>query len=193
MCPLNPTSYRLPAGHRLRLALAGSHFPALVPAPDVATLTFHRPGPEGTRLLLPVEVDADGAVARPVFGSPERGKPPAQLEGSSEHTVTRDLDDRSGAYEQHRLSRFRLESGAELTWELDSRMRVERDRPGDIRMDSSQVWRIIDGPAQIDVRLEMWQTFEATAVTASITVDGQPFFSREWQLDLRSVPWQILR
>ena len=191
--PLNPTSYRLPAGHRLRLAVAGSHFPALVPAPDVVTFTVDRSGFGSTRLLLPVEVDQVAAGPSPVFGPPEAGKPPAQLESRSEHAVRRDLDDRSAAYEQHRLSRFRLENGAELTWEIDSRIDVERDQPEKIRMDSKQVWRVLDGPAVVEVRLEMWQTFDATAVTATVTLDGGPFFSRAWHLDLGDVPWRIVR
>src|SRR5262249_50389574 len=52
--PLNPTAYRLPSGHRLRLAVAGSHFPAIVPAPDVATFRVIRSPSGGTRLRLRV-------------------------------------------------------------------------------------------------------------------------------------------
>jgi hypothetical protein len=103
------------------------------------------------------------------------------------------LDDRSAAYELHRKSRFRLDGGAELTWELDARIGVEHSRPEALRMESRQVWRVTDGPAPIEVSLAMWQTFEETALRADVSLDDRPFFAREWRLDLRTVPWQIVR
>jgi predicted acyl esterase len=191
--PLNPTSYRLPAGHRLRLAVAGSHFPALVPAPDGGTFRVVRAGRGGTRLRLPVEPEDAPHGPAPAFGPPVSERPTAQLEARSEHSVRRALDDRSAGYELHRKSRFRLDGGAELVWELDARIGVERDRPEALRMESRQVWRVVDGPARIEVSLAMWQTFERTELRADVSLDGRPFFAREWRLDLRTVPWQIVR
>jgi predicted acyl esterase len=191
--PLNPTSYRLPAGHRLRLAVAGSHFPALVPAPDGATFRVARSGRSGTRLRLPVELEDAPNGPVPAFGPPVSERPAAQLEARSEHSVRRALDDRSAAYELYRKSRFRLDGGAELAWELDARIGVERDRPEALRMESRQAWRVVDGPAPLEVSLAMWQTFEETALRADVSLDGRPFFAREWRLDLRTVPWQIVR
>jgi hypothetical protein len=60
-------------------------------------------------------------------------------------------------------------------------------------MESRQVWRVVDGPAPIEVSLAMWQTFEETALRADVSLDGRLFFAREWRLDLRTVPWQIVR
>jgi len=191
--PLAPTCYQLPAGHRLRLAVAGSHFPALVPAPGVATFRVSRGGPDGTRVRLPVEPGRAETGPAPTFGPPVTARPTAQLEVRSRHAVRRSLDDSSAAYLQDRLARFRLEGGAELTWELDSEIGVERDRPAGVRMESRQTWRVLEGPATIEVRLEMWQTLEETAIRADVTVDGRAFFTREWRQDLRAVPWRIVR
>jgi hypothetical protein len=58
-------------------------------------------------------------------------------------------------------------------------------------MEARQVWRVVDGPAPIEVSLAMWQTFEETTLRADVVLDGRPFFAREWRLDLRAVPWQI--
>jgi hypothetical protein len=152
-----------------------------------------RAGRGGTRLRLPVEPEDAPRGPGPTFGTPVSERPTAQLEARSEHSIRRALDDRSAAYELHRRSRFRLDGGAELVWELDSRIGVERDRPEALRMESRQVWRVVDGPAPIEVSLAMWQTFEETALRADVSLDGRPFFAREWRLDLRTVPWQIVR
>lgn len=56
-----------------------------------------------------------------------------------------------------------------------------------------QVWRVVGGPAPIEVQLEMWQTFETMALRGDVTLDGRTFFTREWRCDLRSDPWQIAR
>jgi predicted acyl esterase len=191
--PLAPTSYRLPTGHRLRLAIAGSHFPALVPVPDVATFRILRGARNGTRLRLPVEPDGVSTGPAPAFGPPLSARPSAQIEVKSEHTVRRALDDRSGAYELARHSRFRLEGGAELRWELHAEVAVERDRPSGVRMAARQLWEVLEGPAPIEVRLETRQTLEETVLSAGATLGGRLVFSREWRLDLRAVPWRIVR
>ena len=191
--PLNPTSYRLPSGHRLRLAVAGAHFPAIVPAPDVATFRVVRTRGGGTRLRLPVEPDDAPSGPAPTFEPPAPDRPTALLESRSEHAVRRALDDRSAGYELHRVSRVRLDGGPELTWDLESRIDIPRDRPEAVRMEGRQIWRVVDGPAPIEVRVEMWQTFEATALRGEVTLDGRSFFAREWRLDLRFAPWQIAR
>ncbi len=196
--PLAPTSYRLPEGHRLRLAVAGAHFPALVSAPEPVTFRVTRSGATGTRLLLPIEAGPSAAssaadLAPSPFGAPEAGKPTATLEARGEHRVQRSLDDASAVYEQRRVARSRLEGGVELTWELDSEIGVERDRPAGVVMTSRQVWRVTNGPVPIEVRLAMLETFGAVRMTAAITVDDRPFFEREWTVDLDAVPWQIRR
>ena len=47
---------------------------------------------------------------------------------------------------------------------------------------------ILGGPAAVEVRVEMWQTFETARVRSEVTVDGRSFFAREWRLDVSSTP-----
>ncbi len=56
---LDATSWVFPAGHRLRLSLAGSDWPNLVPPPGPVTLTVER---DGSALTLPV---LDGPEPQP--------------------------------------------------------------------------------------------------------------------------------
>src|SRR5262249_10199556 len=62
LVPLYSTSYRVPAGHRLRLGISGSHFPLLWPSPRVPTLTVLRSPAQATRVRLPL---APTSEARP--------------------------------------------------------------------------------------------------------------------------------
>lgn len=189
--PLGPTSYRLPPGHRLRLAVAGSHFPAIVPAPDIATFRIGRSPGGGTRLRLSVEADDAPSGPAPAFEPATTDRPTALLETRSEHAVRRALDDRSAGYELRRVSRVRLDGDAELAWELESRIDVPSDRPEAVRMDGRQTWRVVGGPAAIEVRVEMWQTLQTASLRGEVTLDGRPFFAREWSLDLRATSWRM--
>jgi uncharacterized protein len=191
--PLAPTSYRLPPGHRLRLAVAGSHFPAIVPAPDVATFRIGRSPEGGTRLRVLVEPDDAPAGAPPAFAPPVTDRATALLETRSEHFVRRALDDRSAGYELERASRVRLDAGGELAWEMRSRIEVPPARPAAVRMEGRQTWRIAGGPAAVEVRVEMRQTLETASLSGEVALDGRPFFAREWRLDLTTAPWRFER
>jgi hypothetical protein len=89
--------------------------------------------------------------------------------------------------------RFALESGGELTWDLDSSARVARDDPGSMRLETQQVWRIAGGPAAVEIRTRMWQTFDEQEVTAEIDLDGGRFFERKWRLRFDAYLWRIRR
>jgi hypothetical protein len=76
---LDATSWVFPAGHRLRLSLAGSDWPNLVPPPGPVTLTVER---AGSTLTLPV---LEGpSPAPPPSLSPPRPSDPAKPTGAGE-------------------------------------------------------------------------------------------------------------
>ena len=64
---LNDIAYRLPAGHRLRLALSTSYWPMLWPSAAPLTLSVD---PAGSALELPVRPEIDEPA--PSFGPPEQ-------------------------------------------------------------------------------------------------------------------------
>jgi putative CocE/NonD family hydrolase len=190
--PLSPTCYRLPVGHRLRISVAGSHFPALVPPPDPVTFRITT-GPAGTRAELQVEpVDAVTGPT-PAWPAPIMERATAPLEVTSTHSVERSLDDDLGQYRQTRRSRFRLGSGAELTWELEADAVVARSRPAAMRLESRQVWRVLEGPVPVEIRVELIEGLDEVHVSAEIDVDGRPFFGREWATGFDTYPWRIRR
>jgi predicted acyl esterase len=189
--PLNPTSYVLPAGHRVRLAVAGSHFPALVPSPDPATFTIVL-GVDGTRVELPIE-PGEAPANPPTWPDRLTGEPRAQLESTGRHVVERDLDDAAGTYRQSRRMRYTLEVGGELTFLMRGSAHVPRTDPGAMWLEADATWRIDDRAEDIEIRTRMWQSFDAQEVTAEIDVDGQRFFERTWRLEFGSYPWRIQR
>ena len=67
---LDQTSYVLPRGHRLRLAVSTSYFPFVWPSPQAACLTLH-----SGHLDLPVHQNPHPAAPEACFGPPERLSP----------------------------------------------------------------------------------------------------------------------
>ncbi|HEV3399143.1 MAG TPA: CocE/NonD family hydrolase, partial [Actinomycetes bacterium] len=77
---LDATSWVFPAGHRLRLSLAGSDWPNLVPPPGPATLTVAR---DGSALTLPV-LDGPSPASAPSLPPP---RPSAKAGGDADPPV----------------------------------------------------------------------------------------------------------
>lgn len=82
--PLAFVAERIPAGHRLRLAVSPSYWPHVWPAPRPVTLTVYAGGASG--LLLPQRAAADGDATRPEFGPAVES---AALHGSITDSDTR--------------------------------------------------------------------------------------------------------
>ena len=195
--PLNPTSYRVAAGNRRRLAVAGSHFPALVPAPANANLRVHRSPERPTRVRLPIVAPGRAAVGPAPAFAPAITDRPEGIVNDARYEVRRSLDDTSGAYDLTRRSSGRLEGGGLLTWSLDAVVEIARDRPGEISIRGTQTGRVEpDGeggtPDQpIELRLTADESFETFVITAEADVGGRQIFSRTWEQDLRAAEWHI--
>jgi predicted acyl esterase len=87
---LDHVAYRLPEGHRLRIAVSSTYWPLLWPSPEPATLTVTA---GASRLDLPVRKDPSGEP-EPAFPSPETAPPQRALElrpMSHARRVERDL------------------------------------------------------------------------------------------------------
>ncbi|HEY5057488.1 MAG TPA: CocE/NonD family hydrolase, partial [Gaiellaceae bacterium] len=85
---LAATAYRLPAGHRLRLALACADFPKMWPTPQPATIRIDL---AATELRVPVVADVPG---KPASVTPPRAvaeRAPWSLGGASDWRVERAL------------------------------------------------------------------------------------------------------
>jgi putative CocE/NonD family hydrolase len=179
--PLVSTGTVIPAGHSLRLALAGAHWPVMWPPPQPAKVTVH-----GGTLTLPAP---DAASEVPVPALPEPGarapNPVRSLDGPPHAwTTTRD----HGA----RRTEHRSTGGWESVWSggrtfgsHDTRCLIDDDDPASCRVVTENVAEC-EHPgvrARCEGRLEQWCDEDAIHIAISQRVfrDGEPFFERDWR------------
>ncbi len=179
--PLVSTGTVIPAGHTLRLALAGAHWPILWPSPEPVTLTVH-----GGRLVVPAPDPAAEVAAPALPAVTETAPSPVRsLEGPAEAwTQTRD----------HSLRRTenRFTHGWEKVWEGgrtygsgDTRCLIDDDDPASCRVVTENVAEC-EHPgvrARCEGRLEQWCDRDRIhlEITQRVFRDGEPFFERTWR------------
>jgi hypothetical protein len=181
----------VPAGHRLRVAVATTYWPWAWPSPEPATLTLHTGG--ATALELPVR-GMDGAKA-PVggFGEPERAPHPDtatfQLEPGN-HVITEDVgggrQQLVHAYPAHHT--LDLESGIEIRWREPDTFTVVEGAPLSARVRCERSVTIARG--SWSVRLEAEATMGADADAFHVTHElrayagDEPAYSGAWSFRL---------
>jgi uncharacterized protein len=190
--PLFPTLYRVAAGHRLRVCIAGAHFPVLVPAPVNPTLTLYRSAAQPSRLLLPVSGACGGLHRAPAFAPPPREQPESVLTRESDEVVSRDLGGRRAAHRVEHRECYRLEGGTTLRIAMRTEATVDVNRPRDIRLDGTRTLTVDGAGHAIVVQTEVAETFDECRLAANITLDGRTYFKRGWDLDLRRAEWQLM-
>jgi hypothetical protein len=130
---LNDIAHEFPAGHRIRLALAPSHWPMVWPSPAIAGLTLQI---GETRLHLPIHDPAREVPAPPLFAAPEeapsvahrvisaggRSRIIAEDATTGEVTVTvqrertgYEIPETGLAFSAHSTERYRLTEGDPLS------------------------------------------------------------------------------
>lgn len=184
--PLKVSGYRVPAGHRLRVAVSTQYWPLAMPLPDAATVTLH-----AGRLDLPRR-RGDGAPA------PDLGQawspPPLEAEvitppARGRIRITRDVaTGRTDVDVVRNLGAIRIaETGTELRALGSERYSVEA---GDPSTASSQALR------EAEFRREGWHARIVTRSTLTATPtgwrlaaefdaydEGRRFFSRNWTIE----------
>jgi uncharacterized protein len=181
----------VPAGHRIRVAVASTYWPWAWPSPEPATLTLHLGG--ATALELPVrDMDAAGA---PIggFGAPERAPRPASatlhLEPGN-HLISEDVaagrHQLVHAYPTHHT--LDLESGIEVRWREPDTFTVVEGSPlsAQVRCERS----VTLGRGDWSVRLEADATMTADADAFHVThqlraYEGEvPAYAGAWSFRL---------
>jgi putative CocE/NonD family hydrolase len=137
---LDATSWVFPAGHRLRLSLAGSDWPNLVPPPGPVTLTVER---DGSSLTLPV---LDGPSPGPPPSLPPPRPAPTADPGDDDPPVVwrvvRDVLGHRTAAEIDHGGRTELPGGSVLVERYQGTVGVALDQPGLTWARGSAAYRI---------------------------------------------------
>jgi uncharacterized protein len=185
---LDATSWVFPAGHRVRLSLAGADWPNLVPPPGPVTLTVERdgsaltlpvldgPGPSPPPTLpapRPAETPAPAASGRPPEGGPAPTAPAAAGPGPpAAWRVVRDVLGRRTEAEIDHGGRTELADGAVLVERYRGTVGTAPDRPG-------LVW----ARGSADYRIEWAEATVAAGARLDLRGDGEAF---EVRLDLEA-------
>ena len=147
--PMQSTSYALPAGHRLRVAISTAYWPWAWPSPEPVTVTVHC----GADSIVSLPRREPGPLDEQLsaFGEPERGEPLASettLLRQRGRRVRRDLDTGELEIEFHwhgsreriiatdtemgegNVTRYRIVDDEPLSATVDCAVSTSLDRPG---------------------------------------------------------------
>jgi len=186
--PLSVAGARIPAGHRLRVAIAGAAFPIAWPTPTPVALTLHHDGARPSALRLPPAAgwswehgpDLGRPAFEPASNEPIAGIPAAWRIERDGVAGTTSLVCESGGGD-----RFPERDG--LLFAADARYRLSvADTFAACRAEGTITYRLAypGGPEIVaDARLSI----ESDAVelrlhvALAVTEDGSPVFDRTWE------------
>jgi predicted acyl esterase len=172
---LEPTCYRVPAGHRLRVTVADGAFPRLWPVAAGAELGLDR-----VALALPVSSAAEG--------QPASVPPPGEAGGGLWVRNQPRWEIRHDPINQEVAvvmggSATCADPGRAHRIELDSQLcaAVRRDAPELATVRGASTTTVHMGTGErVVVRIDLHSTESATTVTGSVTVDGDTVAERRW-------------
>jgi uncharacterized protein len=115
---LDDIAWRVPAGHRLRIAISTSYWPIMWPAPEAATVTIYA---GASKLNLPIRKEIAGEV--PLAWKPAEGAEPARLKELDKpwHKRETTLDPKTGAMRLEIIDDFgrqEIEPHGLVTWSV---------------------------------------------------------------------------
>jgi uncharacterized protein len=189
--PLRVAGYRFPAGHRVQLSVASSHWPVIWPSPSKGELTIRFGGETPSRLELPLAPTGTESVEPPAF----KPDPPDLAEiGSDTSEPTRwdaRRDDAAGTFtiETHEGETSMLPDGRSSLYVGETLTMAASDRePGEGRFENTCTYRLVKDGHHIEVvadgtTVASQTTFE-WRVGIKVQLDGKPFFERRWHEEI---------
>jgi uncharacterized protein len=183
---LDATSWVFPAGHRLRLSLAGSDWPNIVPPPGPVTLIVEC---DGSTLTLPV-LDGPSPAPPPSLPPPRPGGPAPAPDPPTRWRLVRDVLGRRTEAEIDHGGRSQLPDGGALVERYRGTVGAGPD--GETWARGSAHYRIEWPEATVatSVRLDLRGDAEAFEVQLDLEAreDDQPRWARSWH---RRIPRQL--
>ncbi|HEX2157563.1 MAG TPA: CocE/NonD family hydrolase [Actinomycetes bacterium] len=175
---LDATSWVFPAGHRLRLSLAGSDWPNLVPPPGPLTLTVER---DGSALTLPM---LEGPSPSPPPSLPPP-RPPAETGAGDDDPpvvwrVVRDVLGHRTEAEIDHGGRTELPDGAVLTEHYQGTVGAALDRPGLAWAGGSATYRIEWPEATVTTTARLDLEIDADAFEVQLDLEAREGDQARW-------------
>lgn len=176
-----PTCYQVPAGHRLRLAIAGADFPNLWPTATNPTLRVASGGTNASAISVPV-ASGRGVDGRMVEPPSPLTDPPLLLDESPTWWVHTDhvTDTVTAAMGGHLLALLPERNGR-FTNDIEVRATVRADHPEAARVQGeSRIEVSLPGGSTVIVDASIWVTAAGLSLHGRVTLDGHLFFERTW-------------
>jgi putative CocE/NonD family hydrolase len=184
---LRSAGYRFPAGHRIQLSVASSHWPVVWPSPGENELAIHRGPGRPSRLELPIAPPAASRVAPPRFD-----EAPVEIDRSvtissepARWSTERDADAATVTIRTHEGETSLLADGVSTLYVGETLAMTASERvPGDGRFENVCTYRLVRDGATIEVVADGITVATSTALAMDVglrvTLDGAPFFARDW-------------
>jgi putative CocE/NonD family hydrolase len=184
---LRSAGYRFPAGHRVYLSLASSHWPVVWPSPGAGELAIHVGGATPSRLDLPIAPSSGDAVAPPAF----REEAPALVQigtETSEPTTWETVEEPDGSIviRTYEAATTTLPDGVSTLF-VDERlaMTASAREPGHGRFENECAYRLDRDGRKVDITADGTTVATEHAfewdVRIRVDVDGERFFERSWR------------
>jgi putative CocE/NonD family hydrolase len=185
--PMRATSYRVAAGHRLRLTVASADFPRLWPTPRPAELSVHF---GASSVTLPIAGRQSPKIRSPKWGPLQTAAAhgPAEIGGTQNWTVHHDFSNDMFTLDAARSESHQLDAFTRLHGQHRYTMAVASRRPDLTRATATTTVRVERPVGQTEVSSSVVTTGEAVSVKVDIAVDGTPYWSKSWSKRRHAVP-----
>ncbi len=194
--PLRACAYRFAPGHRVRVSVASSYWPAIWPSPYPCDLSIHRGASFASRLVLPGPPDGWVSATVPAFPAEPAGV--EEVGGGADDPprwrVSEDV--LSGAVT---VSTFEggstvLPGGDVALYSSEALEMTASDAdPAHARMHNAVEYRLRDHGTETRIlasgTLRSTETDFHMNVALDVAIDGAPFFSRTW---LETIPRRLV-
>jgi putative CocE/NonD family hydrolase len=177
--PLRATAYRLAPGHRLRLSVATADFPRIWPTPRPFTLSL---APELSAIRLPVVRALDSTLPPPQWGlpEPEALHSPSDLGGGQRWETRHDLGEDMVTLDATKEEHLRLDGITRFHGSHRYAASVPSGRPDLCRMQSTTEVTVERPVTHTELTVTTVTTTHTVSITATITVDRSPYWTRTW-------------
>lgn len=178
---LTATSWVLPRGHRLRLAIAGTDWPNVWPPPEPVSLTLD---PHRSALNLPV-LDGGEEFPAPRLRPPSAATKAQNSESRVSWRVEHDVLERETRYVVDHGSTYETEMGARVTESYFGRVAVSNSHPGRSRAEGRIRFEIAWPEATViaEVRATLASSAREYRLEMDLDVihDGAGLGRRRWE------------
>lgn len=176
------TSYRVPAGHRLRVSVSLSDFPRVWPTATNPRIRLELGGDGGSAVTLPVVADAPDRVRELPAPDSSVNPVPLVVDYVPLWSVERDLAGNSACVTMGMRWVSHLPTAGKLELSQSSKASVAVERPdgASIAEETTVSLQTASG-ADVLIETRSWHTARGISAWGRVLVDGRPFFERQWR------------